>query len=248
MDPGKRIIVALDIDSRTEALRLVRQLQGKVGLFKVGNQLFTAEGPQLVKDIIEMGERVFLDLKFHDIPNTVVNAALVARSLHVSMITIHTSGGLKMMSAVMDMFSSPQPTLPPRPLVLGVTVLTSLGSEELKDVGYSLSIEDQVIRLAKLAQRAGLDGIVASPEEIRSLRSHLGSSFKIIAPGIRPAGGEKNDQNRVATPGFALKAGADYLVIGRPITASSNPAESVERIVDSMRTELKQEQGRKNDE
>jgi orotidine-5'-phosphate decarboxylase len=244
MDPRKRIIVALDIDSRTEALRLVRQLQGKVGLFKVGSQLFTTEGPQLVRDIIAMGEQVFLDLKFHDIPNTVIKSALAAQHLGASMITVHTAGGSKMMSSVMELFSCAESS-PPRPLVAGVTVLTSLSSEELKDVGYSLPIEDQVIRLARLAQRAGLDGVVASPAEIESLRIHVGDSFKIIAPGIRPTGSEKNDQSRIATPGFALKAGADYLVIGRPITASSNPAESVERILDSIGAELKH--GGKND-
>jgi len=239
MNTRKRIIVALDVDNRAEALQLVRQLQGKVGLFKVGSQLFTAEGPRLVRSIIEMGEQVFLDLKFHDIPNTLIKSALAAQRLGVSMITVHTSGGLKMMSSVMGGFSSAEAGRP-RPLVLGVTVLTSLSGEELRDIGYSLSTEDQVIRLAKLAQQARLDGIVASPAEIESLRSHLGNSFTIITPGIRMAGGEKNDQSRIATPGFALKMGADYLVIGRPITASLDPAESVERILESISTELGQ--------
>jgi orotidine-5'-phosphate decarboxylase len=241
MDPKKRIIVALDTDNRTEALRWVRQLQGKVGLFKVGTQLFTAEGPQLVRDIVEMGEQVFLDLKFHDIPNTVTKSALAAQHLGVSMITVHTTGGLKMMSSVMELFGLDE-SAGTRPVVLGVTVLTSLSSEELRDIGWPLPIQDEVIRLSKLAQRAGLDGVVASPEEIRSLRSRCGESFKIITPGIRPADREKDDQNRIATPGLALKAGADYLVIGRPITASSKPAESVERILASINAELKRGQ------
>jgi orotidine-5'-phosphate decarboxylase len=239
MDPRKRIIVALDTDNRSQALRWVHQLQGKVGLFKIGTQLFTAEGPQLVRDIVEMGEQVFLDLKFHDIPNTVAQSALVAQHLGVSMITVHTTGGLKMMSSVTELFAMNE-SAATRPLVLGVTVLTSLSSEGLEDIGWPLPIQDQVIRLAKLAQQAGLDGVVASSEEIRTLRSHLGDSFKIITPGIRPAGSERDDQSRVATPGFALKAGADYLVIGRPITATSNPAESVERILRSISAELKQ--------
>jgi orotidine-5'-phosphate decarboxylase len=238
-NPGKQIIVALDVDSRNEALRLVRELQGKVGLFKVGSQLFTAEGPQLVKDIIGMGEQVFLDLKFHDIPNTVIKSALVAQNLGVSMITVHTSGGLRMMSSVMELFSRAD-FARARPFVLGVTVLTSLSSEELKDIGYPPQVQEQVIRLAQLAERAGLDGVVASPEEIRPLRDRLGRSLKIVTPGIRPAASERDDQSRIATPGFALKAGADYLVIGRPITASPNPAESAERILDSIRAEMEQ--------
>jgi orotidine-5'-phosphate decarboxylase len=233
MDPRKRIIVALDVDSRAEALRLVHQLQGKVGLFKVGSQLFTAEGPRLVRDIIEMGEQVFLDLKFHDIPNTAVKSALVAQHLGVSIITVHTGGGLKMMSSIMNAL----PASFPRPLVLGVTVLTSLSNQDLQEVGCDAAIRDQVIRLARLAEQAGLDGVVASPNEIESLRLQLANTLMIVTPGIRPQGSDRNDQNRIATPAIALRAGADYLVIGRPITASLDPAESVERILESLKTE-----------
>jgi orotidine-5'-phosphate decarboxylase len=237
MDPRKQIIVALDIDSRAEALRLVGQLQGRVGLFKIGSQLFTAEGPQLVRDIIGMGEQVFLDLKFHDIPNTVVKSASIAQHLGVSMITLHTVGGMKMMSMVMEFLSQ---TGSAKPLVLGVTVLTSLGNQDLKEVGCDSTTGDQVIRLARLAQQAGLDGVVASPAEIESLRLQVGGAFKIVTPGIRPAGTEKHDQSRFASPGFALRAGADYLVIGRPITASPDPSASVDRILESIQQELAQ--------
>jgi len=235
MDPRKQIIVSLDVDSREEALRLVRQLHGKVGLFKIGSQLFTAEGPQLVRDIVGLGEQVFLDLKFHDIPNTVAKSASLAQHLGVTMITLHAGGGIKMMSTVVDVLSRAGSM---KPLVLGVTVLTSLGNQELKEIGCDATTNDQVIRLAKLAQQAGLDGVVASPAEIESLRLQLGKEFKIVTPGIRPPNSNRDDQNRVATPSFALKAGADYLVIGRPITASTDPAASLERILESIREEL----------
>jgi orotidine-5'-phosphate decarboxylase len=239
MDLSEKIIVALDVGSRAEALRLVSQLKGKVGLFKIGSQLFTAEGPQLVLDIVKMGQKVFLDLKFHDIPNTVVQSALAAHHLGVSMITLHSSGGLKMMSSVMDALRAP-PARSHRPLVLAVTVLTSLGTEDLQQIGCGPVPKDQVMRLAELAQQAGVDGVVASPAEIESLRLQLGKDFKIVTPSIRPAGSDQHDQHRIATPAFALKAGSDYLVIGRPITASADPASSVESILDSIRKEFAQ--------
>jgi len=229
----KRIIVALDVNTRQEALHLVNQLRGQVGLFKIGSQLFTSEGPSLVRDIIDMGEQVFLDLKFHDIPTTVVKAALAAQELGVSMVTLHTCGGLKMMSMVVKEL---QPALlrSRRPWILGVTVLTSLGERDLKEVGCDFPVQDQVLRLARLAQQAGLDGLVASPAEVESLRRHFGNSLRIVTPGIRPTGTQGDDQSRIATPAAAFRAGADYLVIGRPIIASSDPLASLNQILKSL--------------
>src|SRR5262245_18948335 len=230
------IIVALDVDSRSEALRLVGQLKGQAGLFKIGNQLFTAEGPELVREIVSEGESVFLDLKFPDIPNTVTKAVLAAEDLSVSMLTLHTSGGVKMMSAAANALKQAAIAAAP-PLLLGVTVLTSFAEEDLGRVGVSNGVALQVSRLAKLAEEAGLDGVVAAPSELGLLRGQLGRAMKIVTPGIRPVGSEVNDQSRIATPGAALRAGADYLVIGRPITASSDPAGSLQRILDELRSQ-----------
>lgn len=228
-----QIIVALDVDSRAEALRLVGQLRQRVGLFKVGSQLFTAEGPELVREIVRQGEKVFLDLKFHDIPNTVGKAVAAAARLGVSMLTLHTAGGLKMLSAAVAAVNR-LPAAVERPLLLGVTVLTSLADDDLAQVGVDAGAALQVSRLAGLAEEAGLGGIVASPEELGPLRRQLGSALKIVTPGIRPAGSDLNDQSRIATPAAALRAGADYLVIGRPITASSDPPASLEKILSEL--------------
>ena len=228
-----QIIVALDVDSRTEALNLVRRLKGRVGLFKIGSQLFTAEGPEFVREIVSQGEKVFLDLKFHDIPNTVTKAVLAAAGLGVSILTLHTGGGLKMMSAAANALKQMRGA-GERPQLLGVTVLTSLADEDLVRVGVSAGVASQVARLAKLAEEAGLDGVVASSSELSLLRRQLGRAMKIVTPGIRPAGSEVNDQSRIATPAAALQAGADYLVIGRPITASSDPVASLEKILSEL--------------
>ena len=228
-----QIIVALDVDSRAEALNLVNRLKGRVGLFKIGSQLFTSEGPEFVREVVAQGERVFLDLKFHDIPNTVSKAVLAAAALGVSMLTLHTGGGLKMMSAAANALKQ-KPDIEERPQLLGVTVLTSMAGADLAQVGVNVDVASQVIRLARLAEEAGLDGVVASPSELSLLRGQLGSAMKIVTPGIRPAGNEVNDQSRIATPAAALHAGADYLVIGRPITASSDPAVSLEKILSEL--------------
>jgi orotidine-5'-phosphate decarboxylase len=228
-----RIIVALDVDSRAEALNLVNQLRGRVALFKIGSQLFTSEGPELVREIVRHGERVFLDLKFHDIPNTVSKAVLAAATLGVSMLTLHTGGGLTMMSAAANALKQ-KPDLDKRPQLLGVTLLTSLADADLVQVGVNGDVASHVTRLARLAEQAGLDGVVASPSELGLLRGQLGSAMKIVTPGIRPTGSETNDQSRIATPAAALQAGADYLVIGRPITASSDPAASLEKILSEL--------------
>jgi len=228
-----QIIVALDVDSRAEALSLVHRLKGQVGLFKIGSQLFTSEGPELVREIVRLGEQVFLDLKFHDIPNTVTKAVLAAAGLGVSMLTLHTGGGLKMMSAAADALKQMRSNQA-RPQLLGVTVLTSMADEDLAQIGVNVRVESQVGRLAKLAEEAGLDGVVASPSELRPLRGQLGRAMKIVTPGIRPAGSKADDQSRVATPAAALQAGANYLVIGRPITASADPLASLEKILNEL--------------
>ena len=229
-----RIIVALDYDSAAESLNLVKLLKGKVGFFKVGSQLFSAEGPPIIKKIIEMGEKVFLDLKFHDIPNTAAKSAQVAQKMGVSMLTIHTSGGFSMMSAVMSALSSSKPSIN-RPLVLGVTVLTSLGTPDLQKLGIQDTLSNQVVRLGSLAIEAGLDGLVAAPTEVSLIRRHFGSSLLLVTPGIRPSGSPLNDQNRVATAGASIEAGSDHLVIGRPITASSNPVFALEELLTTIK-------------
>lgn len=232
LDCGNQIIVALDVSTRRQALDLVSRLSGRVGLFKIGSQLFTAEGPQLVKEVIGRGERVFLDLKFHDIPNTVAKAVLVAADFGVSMLTLHAGGGKKMIEAAATAVRGLGER---RPLLLGVTVLTSMAEEDLDGIGISEPVESQVCRLARLSEHAGLDGVVASPSELILLRRHLSSAMKIVTPGIRPAGAEKNDQSRIATPSAALQAGADYLVIGRPIIASADPGKSLEQILNDLK-------------
>lgn len=224
--------MALDVDTRQEALDLVGWLSGRVGLFKIGSQLFTAEGPEIVKEIVGRGERVFLDLKFHDIPNTVTKAVLAAVRLGVSMLTLHAGGGEKMMRSVVAALNAVDTRN--RPLLLGVTVLTSMVEEDLSGIGILAAVESQVDRLAKLAERAGLDGVVASPSELALLRAKLSRRMKIVTPGIRPADSEADDQSRVSTPAAALRAGADYLVIGRPIIASPDPCASLERIVSDL--------------
>ena len=233
MEPKDRIVIALDFDSAAESLRLVEQLRGRVGLFKVGSQLFAAEGPSVVGKIMAMGERVFLDLKLHDIPNTAAKAAKAAQAMGVSMITVHASGGSGMLAAVMRTLESPRPEQKP-PLVLAITLLTSLLPSDLHQLGLVGSPADQVLRLARVAIEAGVDGVVASPVEVALLRRHFGSSPLLVTPGIRPAGTALNDQARVATPEAALRDGADYLVIGRPVTADPNPLERLNRILETI--------------
>lgn len=234
MKAEDRIIIALDVDSPDEGLGLVEQLRGRVGLFKVGSQLFTAAGPPVVAGILQMGERVFLDLKFHDIPNTAAKAALAARAMGVSMITVHAGGGSAMLAAVMRALRS-APTEPRRPLVLAVTLLTSLAASDLERLGLAGSPADQVLRLAGVAMEAGVDGLVASPAEVARLRRHFGSSPLLVTPGIRPAGTALDDQVRAATPQEALRAGSDLLVIGRPVTAAPDPLHSLNRIIETIR-------------
>lgn len=231
-----RIIVALDTDSRATALSLVRRLKAQVGVFKIGSQLFTAEGPEIVREIIEMGEKIFLDLKFHDIPNTVARAVSVAAGMGISMLTLHTLGGLSMLeSAARQIRDSHKAS--EKPLLLGVTVLTSMSDTDLEEVGVYAEAETQVVLLAGIALKAGLDGVVASPKELPRLRQEYGPALKLVVPGIRPSGSDSHDQTRIANPAEAIQAGADYLVIGRPITASSDPSGSVQQIIEMIERE-----------
>ena len=230
-----RLIVALDVPDRASALTLVEHLSGLVGMFKIGSQLFTAEGPDLVREIVRGGEKVFLDLKFHDIPNTVAGAVESAARLGVSILNVHTLGGSEMMRAAAHAVGDRGLLWITRPAVLGVTVLTSMDKADLADVGIPSDLSAEVVRLATLAQDSGLDGIVASPHEIRLIRECIKAErFIILTPGIRPAWSSKGDQKRIATPADAIRDGADFLVIGRAITDSDNPRTAAERILEEI--------------
>ena len=228
MNARERLIVALDVPQADEARSLVERLQGKVGLFKVGSQAFTAAGPELVRGIVSRGERVFLDLKFHDIPNTVAGAVASASQLGVSLLTVHGLGGRAMLEAAVGAL----PAMGTR--LLAITVLTSHDEDTLGEVGVAGGVSDSVRRLARLAKDAGADGVVASPHEVALIREACGRDFLVVTPGIRPAGAAAGDQARAATPAAALTAGADYLVVGRPITAAADPAAAADRIVREM--------------
>ncbi|NGO37990.1 orotidine-5'-phosphate decarboxylase [Limisphaera ngatamarikiensis] len=230
------IYVALDVPRADQALELVRELAPVVGGFKVGSELFTAAGPDLVRAIRSMGAPVFLDLKFHDIPNTVSRAVAAAVHLDVQMLTVHTLGGLAMLQAAEQAArQTASETGRTAPLVLGVTVLTSLDGAALAEVGCDDHVGRQVERLAMLAVRAGLRGLVCSPLEVAGLRQLLPPRMQLVTPGIRPEGSDPGDQKRTLTPQEALEAGADWLVIGRPITGAPRPREAAERILSGLR-------------
>ena len=236
----EKIIVALDVPSADAALRLARTLRGHVGMFKVGKEIFTAEGPDVARRLLAEGYKVFLDLKFHDIPNTVRGAAQQAGMLGVSLLTIHASGGSKMISAAVEgvRAAATADRVGQTAKVLAVTALTSLGPEDLAAIGFKGSPEEIVLRLAKLAQSAGADGVVASPREIEAIRKACGPDFLIVTPGIRPASGSSDDQARTATPESAIRAGADFLVIGRPITGAADPSAAADAIAQEMEKAL----------
>jgi len=218
-----RIYVALDYHNRIQADAMVSQLDPqRVGL-KVGKELFTTEGPDWVAEQVERGFSVFLDLKFHDIPNTVAKAVAAAARLNVDIINVHASGGLKMMQAAKQALADVEKP----PLLIAVTVLTSMDETDLQGIGIDRSVEQQVLKLAQLAEQAGLDGVVCSAQEAEMLHQRFGNEFKLVTPGIRPADAQRDDQKRTLTPSEAVDRGVDYMVIGRPITQSDNPHQTV---------------------
>ena len=228
MTPKDRLIVALDVPSLEEALDIVDRLSGAVGMFKVGNQLFTEAGPEFVRSLVARGEKVFLDLKYHDIPNTVANAVSHAANLGVSLLSVHALGGRAMLESAM----SALPAMGTR--VLAITILTSHDEAALLEVGVRGPVSNAVCRLAMLAKEARVDGVVASPHEVGLVREACGADFLVVTPGIRPAGAAKGDQARAATPAAAVAAGADYIVVGRPILESPDPRAAAEAIVASL--------------
>lgn len=225
-----KIIVALDYADAASALALVERLDPALCRLKVGKELFTAAGPELVRTLVARGFEVFLDLKFHDIPNTVAAACRAAADLGVWMLNVHASGGRRMMIAAQEALAG----LAQRPRLIAVTVLTSMNADDLAEVGVADAPADQVLRLARLTQACGLDGVVCSAQEASMLRADLGAEFRLVTPGIRPAGAETGDQRRVMTPTEALRAGATDLVIGRPITAAPDPLDALKRIQTEM--------------
>jgi orotidine-5'-phosphate decarboxylase len=232
MKPRERLIFALDVEHFGEAQTLVGLLKGHIGLFKVGKQLFTHAGPKVIDMIRRKGEHVFLDLKFHDIPNTVAKAGEEAAKLGAAMFTVHSMGGYEMMKHAVESSRNVAKQLNvPKPLILAVTILTSMDQATLEEVGIQAPLEEQVIRLATLAKKAGVSGVVASPREISLIREHCGSDFLIVTPGVRPASATKDDQKRTLTPGEAVRAGADYIVVGRPIKDAEDPVRAADEIV-----------------
>jgi orotidine-5'-phosphate decarboxylase len=234
MEARERLIVALDVSTLEQAKTLVAGLHDLAGMFKIGLELFCSHGPRAVDVVLEQGGSVFLDLKYHDIPNTVAGAARAAVRMGVSMFNVHVAGGVEMMKAALDAVRQEAgPEI--APWVLGVTVLTSLGDAQLRDeVGLARPPAEQVLFWAEQARGCGLSGVVASPREIETIRQHCGEDFLIVTPGIRPIGSEQGDQRRIGTPGAAIRAGADYLVVGRPITGASDPRRAAQEILEEM--------------
>ncbi len=230
--PASPIIVALDFADARSAVNFARQLDPAQVRVKVGKELFVSAGPAVVEQLQQLGFELFLDLKFHDIPNTVAKACLATAQLDIWMINIHASGGAIMMQQVMQTLQN----LPKRPLVTAVTVLTSMNDETLRLLNVSIPIQEQVTHLAQLAQQSGVDGVVCSAQEARRLRQQCGDNFLLVTPGIRLTSNNDDDQQRIMTPKKALAAGSDYLVIGRPITQSSHPTQVIDDIIDSLKT------------
>lgn len=237
MEAKERIVLALDVDTTEEALALVKRLSGHVGVFKIGMQLFNTAGPGIVHRIHDLGGRVFVDLKLHDIPNTVAAAARVLTRLNAFMFNVHAAGGSEMMrqAAQASRQEAVKVGIEP-PLILAVTVLTSISRTELAEelCVTSFNLEELVVKWARMAQEAGLGGVVCSPQEINPIRQACGPDFKIVTPGIRPLWSAPNDQKRITTPRQALDLGADYMVIGRPITQDADPVSAAQKIIDEL--------------
>jgi len=232
VEDSKKVLIALDYDDQQTALTFVKQLSPETCRLKVGKEMFTYFGPSFVKELIDLGFDVFLDLKFHDIPNTVAKAVTAAAKMGVWMVNVHASGGVEMMTKAkqaLEQFGDDAP------LLIAVTVLTSMDAAELTRLGVDKTPEEQVIYLAKLAKESGLDGVVCSAQEAKKLKAELGTDFKLVTPGIRPAGSDAGDQKRIMTPKQAVEDGSDYLVVGRPITQSADPVATLREINDSLK-------------
>ncbi|MEH6396011.1 orotidine-5'-phosphate decarboxylase [Pseudoalteromonas sp.] len=232
LEQSKKVLIALDYDDQQTALNFVKQLSPDTCRLKVGKEMFTYFGPAFVKELIDLGFDVFLDLKFHDIPNTVAKAVTAAAKMGVWMVNVHASGGVEMMTKAkqaLEQFGDKAP------LLIAVTVLTSMDAAELTRLGVDKTPEDQVIYLAKLAKESGLDGVVCSAQEAKKLKAELGEDFKLVTPGIRPAGSDAGDQKRIMTPKQAIDDGSDYLVVGRPITQAADPVAVLKEINDSIK-------------
>jgi orotidine-5'-phosphate decarboxylase len=237
VQPDNPIIFALDVGTWKEAERFVEELRDLVWGFKIGKELFTWMGPRAVEMVQEKGGKVFLDLKYHDIPSTVAKAAVMATRLGVAMFNLHALGGIGMMRAAVEAaHEEAEKENLLSPVILGVTVLTSLQERDLRTVGIDLSVEAEVVKLAVLAQQAGLDGVVASPLEITPLRKACGEDLVIVTPGVRPDKGQRHDQARVMTPAEAIQTGADYVVIGRPIKEAPDPLKAAQEILQEIRS------------
>lgn len=228
----ERLIVALDVPSAEAARQIVAAIGDAAVLYKVGMQLYTAEGPQIVRELIVSGKEVFLDLKYHDIPNTVASAVREAAALGVSMLTVHASGGKRMLHAAAESAREQDRQI----LVLAVTVLTSMDEEELHQIGVGAGVSDHVLMLGGMALEAGCGGLVASAHEAAQLRRRFGQQFAVVTPGVRPAGTARNDQSRVVTPADAIAAGASHIVVGRPITEAADPSAQAKAIIEQMGT------------
>jgi len=242
--PRSSLIVALDFDSLSSAVKFATKISDLVGMFKIGKQLFTAAGPEVVRQVAALGPGVFLDLKYHDIPNTVAGAVLSASAINgVQLVNIHALGGSAMMAAAVQAVNAVTAMGEDRPRLLAVTILTSMDQKAMREVGISGIPQDRVVKLARLAKKAGVDGVVASVQEARAIRKACGPDFLIVTPGVRPAdkaepgkksSGKKDDQSRTATPTEAIKAGADFVVVGRPILTAADPRATAQEIVDEI--------------
>ena len=231
----EKLISALDFHTKEDALNLVDKLGDSVVFYKVGMELFYAVGPSIIEELKKRNKKIFLDLKLHDIPNTVAQGLCSLLRQGVDIMTIHTSGGYTMMKTAVDTVRAEAKRLNiPAPKIIGITVLTSINESDWQGLGYTVEIKEQVVRLAKLAKEAGLDGVVSSPQEAKAIRTACGEDFLLVTPGVRPAGSSLDDQSRVATPAKALQDGATHLVIGRPIRAAKDPVVAAKNILEEM--------------